>query len=163
MISVRPPLTPAQASISTPRPPHVMFLTRPPPRARLPIFIACFVARAGEGLGIAIPERGYVRTYVYLASFPGSPSFRAIIPRVTFDPPEGKAEREPGRFCHMTSVMPRHPYIRYRRGRTRQRLCLYTLCIVGIVETKLFALSAVHPAYACEATTAKEPARSQVA
>ena len=36
--------------------------------------------------------------------------------------------------------------IRYRRGRQ---------------ET--FALTAVHPAYACEATTAKEPARSQVA
>ena len=26
-----------------------------------------------------------------VASFPGSPSFRAIIPRMTFDPPEGKA------------------------------------------------------------------------
>ena len=38
------------------------------------------------------------------------------------------------------------PYIRYRRGRQ-----------------KTFALTAVHPAYACEATTAKEPARSQVA
>ena len=81
-----------------------------------------------------------------LASFPGSPSFRAIIPRMTFDPPEGKAEGEPGRFCHMTSVMLRHPYIRYRRG-----------------GQKTFALTAVHPAYACEATTAKEPARSQVA
>ena len=34
---------------STPRPPHVMFLTRPSPR--LAIFIACYVARAGEGLG----------------------------------------------------------------------------------------------------------------
>ena len=44
----------------------------------------------------------------------------------------------------MTSVMLRHPYIRYRRGRQ-----------------KTFALTAVHPAYACEATTAKEPARSQ--
>ena len=53
-----------------------------------------------------------------LASFPGSPSFCAIIQRMTFDPPEGKAEGEPGRFCHMTSVMLRHPYIRYRRGRT---------------------------------------------
>ena len=30
---------------------------------------------------------------VGLASFPGSPSFRAIIPRMTFDPPEGKAGR----------------------------------------------------------------------
>ena len=30
-----------------------------------------------------------------LASFPGSPSFRAIIPRMTFDPPEGKAEGRP--------------------------------------------------------------------
>ena len=50
-----------------------------------------------------------------VASFPGSPSFRAIIPRMTFDPPVGKAEGEPGRFCHMTSVMLRHPYIRYRR------------------------------------------------
>ena len=28
--------------------------------------------------------------------FPGSPPFRAIIPRMTFDPPEGKAEGEPG-------------------------------------------------------------------
>ena len=34
---------------STPRPPHVMFLTRPSPR--LAIFIACYVARVGEGLG----------------------------------------------------------------------------------------------------------------
>ena len=63
----------------------------------------------------------------------------------------------------MTSVMLRHPYIRYRRGRTRPCLCLCTLCIVGIAETKTFALTAVHPAYACEATTANEPARSQVA
>ena len=55
---------------------------------------------------------------VELASFPGSPSFRAIVPRMTFDPPEGKAEGEPGRFCHMTSVMLRPPYIRYRRGRS---------------------------------------------
>ena len=53
-----------------------------------------------------------------VASFPGSPSFHAIIPRMTFDPPERKAEGEPGRFCHMTSVMLRHPYIRYRRGRS---------------------------------------------
>ena len=67
-----------------------------------------------------------------LASFPRSPSFGAIIPCMTFDPPEGKAEGEPGRFCHMTSVMPRHPYIRYRRGRSdrvyvsvmRDRLCM---------------------------------------
>ena len=43
-----------------------------------------------------------------LASFPGSPSFHAIIPRMTFDPPQGKAEGEPGRFCHMTRVMLRH-------------------------------------------------------
>ena len=34
---------------STPHPPHVMFLTRPSPR--LAIFIACYGARAGEGLG----------------------------------------------------------------------------------------------------------------
>ena len=53
-----------------------------------------------------------------LASFPGSPSFRAIIPRMTFDPPEGKAEGEPGRFCHMTRVMQRHPYLSCRRGRS---------------------------------------------
>ena len=52
-----------------------------------------------------------------LASFPGSPSFHAIIPCMTFDPPEGKSEGEAGRFCHMTSVM-LHPYIRYRRGQT---------------------------------------------
>ena len=56
---------------------------------------------------------------------------------MTFDLPEGQAEGEPGRFCHMTSVMLRHPYIRYRRGRTQPRLCLCTLCIVGIAETKL--------------------------
>ena len=41
------------------------------------------------------------------------------------------------------------------------------LCIVGIFmyarKQKTFALIAVHPAYACEATTAKKPARSQVA
>ena len=75
-------------------------------------------------------------SYSGLASFPGSPSFRA---RMTFDPPEGKAEGEPGRFCHMTSVMLRHPYIRYRRGRTAS-MSLY-LCIVGIglrSETKNF-------------------------
>ena len=30
------------------------------------------------------------KMYYLLASFPGSPSFRAIIPRMTFDPPEGK-------------------------------------------------------------------------
>ena len=30
-------------------------------------------------------------------------------------------------------------------------------------KQKTFALTAVHPAYACEATTAKEPTRSQVA
>ena len=36
-------------------------------------------------------ERGFP-----VASFPGSPSFRAIIPRMTFHPPEGKAEGEPG-------------------------------------------------------------------
>ena len=34
---------------STPRPPHVMFLTRPSPS--LAIFIVCYVARAEEGLG----------------------------------------------------------------------------------------------------------------
>ena len=33
-----------------------------------------------------------VYTYSFVASFPGPPSFRAIIPRMTFDPPEGKAE-----------------------------------------------------------------------
>ena len=71
-----------------------------------------------------------LQEWVAIASFPGSPSFRAIIPRMTFDPPEGKAEGEPGRFCHMTSVMLRHPYIRYRRGRTAS-MSLY-LCIVGI-------------------------------
>ena len=65
-----------------------------------------------------------------LASFPGSPSFRAIIPRMTFDPPEGKAEGEPGRFCHMTSVMLRHPYIRYRRGRPGPRLHCMSLYFV---------------------------------
>ena len=39
---------------STPRPPHVMFLTMPSPR--LAIFIACYVARAGEGLGTRLPH-----------------------------------------------------------------------------------------------------------
>ena len=67
-------------------------------------------------------------TALVLASFPGSPSSRAIIPRMTFDPSE---EGEPGRFCHMTSVMLRHPYIRYRRGRTAS-MSLY-LCIVACV------------------------------
>ena len=79
---------------------------------------------------------------------------------MTFDPPVGKAEGEPGRFGHMTSVILRHPYIRYRRGRS------HTLGMkqktLGMKQ-KTFALTAVHPAYACEATTAKEPARSQVA
>ena len=42
---------------STPRPPHVMFLTRPSPR--LAIFIACYVARAGKAW-----ERGYVYTMI---------------------------------------------------------------------------------------------------
>ena len=42
---------------STPRPPHVMFLTRPSPAPRLAIFIACYVARAGEGLGTRLPRR----------------------------------------------------------------------------------------------------------
>ena len=60
----------------------------------------------------------YKGLILILASFPGSPSYRAIIPRMTFDRPVGKAEGEPGRFCHMTSVMLRHPYIRYRRGRS---------------------------------------------
>ena len=81
-------------------------------------------SRAGRGSRVGV------------ASFPGSPSFRTIIPRMTFDPPEGKAEGEPGRFYHMTSVMLRHPYVRYRQGRTRPRLCLCTLCIVGIAESK---------------------------
>ena len=105
-----------------------------------------------------------MKKWLSIASFPGSPSFRAIIPCMTFDPPEGKVEGEPGRFCHMTSVMLRHPYVRYRRGRTAS-ISLY-LFIVGIglrSEAKNLALTAVHPAYACEATTAKEPARSQVA
>ena len=64
-------------------------------------------------------------------------SLRAIIPRMTFDPPEGKADGEPGRFCHMTSVMLRHPYIRYRLDvvdRTAS-MSLY-LCIVGICSEK---------------------------
>ena len=61
-----------------------------------------------------------------LASFPGSPSFRAIIPCMTFDPPQRKAEGEPGRFCHMTRVMKRHPYIRYRH---EPCLCL-VLCVL---------------------------------
>ena len=50
----------------------------------------------------------HLHLYLIIASFPGSPSFRAIIPRMTFDPPQRKAEGEPGRFCHMTRVMPRH-------------------------------------------------------
>ena len=65
-----------------------------------------------------------------LASFPGSPSFRAIIPCMTFDPPQRKAEGEPGRFCHMIRVMKRHPYIRYRHERFVSMSS--TLCIVGI-------------------------------
>ena len=65
----------------------------------------------------------------WIASFPGSPSFRAIIPCMTFDPPQRKAEGEPGRFCHMTRVMIRHPYIRYRHELVSMSS---TLCIVGI-------------------------------
>ena len=38
----------------------------------------------------------------------------------------------------MTSVMLRHPYIRYRRDLTRPGLCLCTLCIVGIADGLLF-------------------------
>ena len=67
--------------------------------------------------------------YMHVASFPGSPSFRAIIPCMTFDPPQRKAEGEPGRFCHMTRVMIRHPYIRYRHELVSMSS---TLCIVGI-------------------------------
>ena len=46
-----------------------------------------------------------------VASFPGSPSFRAIIPRTTFDLPERKDEGEPGRFCHMIL---RHMTLRHK-------------------------------------------------
>ena len=35
---------------------------------------------------------------------PGSPSFRAIIPHMTFDPHKRKAEGEPGISWHMTDV-----------------------------------------------------------
>ena len=42
--------------------------------------------------------RTHTHTQTNVASLPGSPSFRAIIPRMTFDPPEGKAEGEPGKF-----------------------------------------------------------------
>ena len=41
----------------TPRPHHVMFLTRP--SVRLALFIACYVVRAGEGLG--------TRLHVYIS------------------------------------------------------------------------------------------------
>ena len=53
-----------------------------------PALITCPLDRLSHS-GIAIHvyrQRGPV-----VASFPGSPSFRAIIPRMTFDPPEGKA------------------------------------------------------------------------
>ena len=40
------------------------------------------------------------------------------------------AEGEPGRVCHMTRVMKRHPYIRYRRERFVSMSS--TFCIVGI-------------------------------
>ena len=64
----------------------------------------------------------------------------------------------------MTRIMIRHPYIRYRHERFVSMSS--TLCIVGIglrSETKKPVLTAVHPAYACEATTAKERGRSLVA
>ena len=46
----------------------------------------------------------FSNTLLLVALFSGSPSFRAIIPCMTFDPTERKAEGElePGRFCHMT-------------------------------------------------------------
>ena len=65
-------------------------------------------------------------------------------PRMTFDPPEGKAEGEPGRLCHMTASM---------------SLYILVYCRDLLGNKKTFALTAVHPAYACEATMAKEPAR----
>ena len=48
---------------STPRPPHVMFLTRPSPR--LAIFIACYVARAGEGLGTRLSPTHTLQSITY--------------------------------------------------------------------------------------------------
>lgn len=39
-----------------------------------------------------------------LALSPGSPLFNAIIPHVTFDQPERKAEGEPGIFWHVIYV-----------------------------------------------------------
>ena len=41
---------------------HVMFLTRP--SSRLAIFIACYVARAGEGLGTRLVRASYIHTPV---------------------------------------------------------------------------------------------------
>ena len=61
----------------------------------------------------------------HLASFPGSPSFCAIIPRMTFDPPERKAGGEPGRFCHMTTVMPRHFLHLYTRTQDIPQLIFF--------------------------------------
>ena len=50
------------------------------------------------------------------------------------------SEGEPGRFCHMTSVMLRHPFIRYRRGRS------HTL---GIDEVGLGCLDRVYVSVLC--------------
>ena len=65
---------------STPRPPHVMFLTRPSPR--LAIFIACYVARAGEGLGTRL-RTGVTRSYSLFRTVCGIPELRihTYIPR----------------------------------------------------------------------------------
>ena len=63
----------------------------------------------------------------------------------------------------MTSVMLRHPYIRYRRGRIDHvyvSVLVYCRDRFTLGNKKTFK-GPVHPAYACEATTAKEPARSQ--
>ena len=65
----------------------------------------------------------------------------------------------------MTRVMLRHPYIRYRCDRIASMSLYFVYCRdrFALGNKKTFALTVVHPAYACEATTAKEPGRSQVA
>ena len=104
---------------------HVMSCARNadvrPPETRSLIAAPCNLGANS----VVLRYVNFIGASLRVASFPGSPSFRAIIPRMTFDPPEGKAEGEPGRFCHMTSVMLRHPYIRYRRDPTSRLYLMY--------------------------------------
>ena len=56
------------------------------------------------------------------------------------------------------SVMPRHPYIRYIDGSDRVYVSVLVYCRDRSFKSKL---TAVHLAYACEATMAKEEIAEQ--